>query len=636
MTTYTNDIYGVQQQIADEQAATEKSFLDDSYKLASVQGGMMLANARDIGRGKGNMYAGLGRMLTGEKEAIDPRIVRMQKLQAIMQQIPEPDTVDEYIQLSNLMNQAELYGEAKEAMKMANDIRSQLPTKSTAYKEYSEMTTNPTPEGFKEWYKEFKITGSKTPLTAKQEAFKQYQLRPDYKSGKLTAIDFEREWSKAGREEKQPDNMTAKNIALQEFLVSPEYQGGKKSIVDFETEWSAAGRAPVEDTQTRLSAKEQSLDNFINSSDYIGKGGTMTIMDWNKKWTESGQSANSTSVTNPETIAKTNILNSKITESFDILSSDPANRGMPQETLLSRAKVIGSDEFLKAIEDPTTSNLNTSADVGDFEYWKGRYPEKTDAEIFEIMAAMNASSPYNVNINQTRAFNRESIGERTNQIAQDSIQVETDLIRTEEMLRAYEEGAKSGWGQTWINTGNKIAQEFFGLPQEEGTVQTDRLEQLFKDYTLDRMAKLKGTPSDKDLDLVERAGATMDRSRAANTMIIEFDRFLLNEQKNQHDYMSNWLTGYIQKDNEYPAGYEWDAQINQFRNRNDKSKWNGEETDRLALIQAYGTNEFDEQGTLEAIEARQTQDEIEINQIVEEIDYEKQGENVLNRYGIKG
>ena len=636
MTTYTNDIYGVQQQIADEQAATEKSFLDDSYKLASVQGGMMLANARDIGRGKGNMYAGLGRMLTGEKEAIDPRIVRMQKLQAIMQQIPEPDTVDEYIQLSNLMNQAELYGEAKEAMKMANDIRSQLPTKSTAYKEYSEMTTNPNPEGFKEWYKEFKITGSKTPLTAKQEAFKQYQLRPDYKSGKLTAIDFEREWSKAGREEKQPDNMTAKNIALQEFLVSPEYQGGKKSIVDFETEWSAAGRAPVEDTQTRLSAKEQSLDNFINSSDYIGKGGTMTIMDWNKKWTESGQSANSTSVTNPETIAKTNILNSKITEAFDILSSDPANRGMPQETLLSRAKVIGSDEFLKAIEDPTTSNLNTSADVGDFEYWKGRYPEKTDAEIFEIMAAMNASSPYNVNINQTRAFNRESIGERTNQIAQDSIQVETDLIRTEEMLRAYEEGAKSGWGQTWINTGNKIAQEFFGLPQEEGTVQTDRLEQLFKDYTLDRMAKLKGTPSDKDLDLVERAGATMDRSRAANTMIIEFDRFLLNEQKNQHDYMSNWLTGYIQKDNEYPAGYEWDAQINQFRNRNDKSKWNGEETDRLALIQAYGTNEFDEQGTLEAIEARQTQDEIEINQIVEEIDYEKQGENVLNRYGIKG
>jgi len=638
-------------------------------------GGMMYASSM-VGDIKNQGLQTVAGMLGGVG---NPIMDQQRAITEVMDQFPNPQSAEDYTQIASAMNGKGLYNYAAMAMDRANEIKSQLPTKSTAYKEYSEMTTNPTPEGFKEWYKEFKITGSKTPLTAKQEAFKQYQLRPDYKSGKLTAIDFEREWSEAGRAEQKPDNMTAKDIALQEFLVSSEYQGGKKSIVDFEkewnsagraeqkpeqrtakslalekflvspeyingtkdiidfeTEWSAAGRAPEEDTQTRLSAKEQSLDNFINSSDYIGKGGTMTIMDWNKKWTESGQSASSTSVTNPEIIAKTNILNSKITEAFDILSSDPANRGMPQETLLSRAKVIGSDEFLKAIEDPATSNLNTSADVGDFEYWKGRYPEKTDAEIFEIMAAMNASSPYNVNINQTRAFNRESIGERTNQIAQDSIQVETDLIRTEEMLRAYEEGAKSGWGQTWINTGNKIAQEFFGLPQEEGTVQTDRLEQLFKDYTLDRMAKLKGTPSDKDLDLVERAGATMDRSRAANTMIIEFDRFLLNEQKNQHDYMSNWLTNYIKNENEYPAGYQWDAQINQFRNRNDKSKWKGEETDRLALIQAYGTNEFDEEGTLEAIEARQTQDEIEINQIIEEQDYEKQGEDVLSRYGIKG
>jgi hypothetical protein len=127
MTTYTNDIYGVQQQIADEQAAAEKSFLDDSYKLASVQGGMMLANARDIGRSEGNMYAGLGRMLTGEEEPVNPAMARMQKLESIMAKIPEPDTVDEYIQLANLMNQAGLFGDAQEAMKMANEMRSSMP-----------------------------------------------------------------------------------------------------------------------------------------------------------------------------------------------------------------------------------------------------------------------------------------------------------------------------------------------------------------------------------------------------------------------------------------------------------------------------------------------------------------------------
>ena len=633
---YSNDMFGLQQLMADEQAAQEQANINNAVNLASTKGAGMMYRAGSIGDQRGQTYASLGRMLTGQAEPVDPRMLRMQKLEEIRRKVPMPETAEDFINLAKLLNNAELYEEAGKAMTMANEIKAQLPTKSNAYKEYSEMTDNPTPEGFKEWYKEFKMTGSKTPLTAKQEAFKQYQLKPEYMSGELTAIDFEREWSQAGREEKQPDKMNAKDIALQEFLVSPEYQSGKKSIIDFETEWSAAGRAPQINTETRLSAKEMSLDNFLDSQDYVGNGGKMTIMDWNQKWTESGQSKSSSSITNPETIAKTNILNSKISEAFNTLSSDPANRGMPQETLLSRAKVLGSDEFLKAIEDPTTSDLNTSADVGDFEYWKNRYKDKTDEEVFEIMAAMNASSPYNVNINQTRQFNRESIATRTDQMAQDSIQVETDLIRTQEMLRAYEEGAKSGWGQSWINTGNKIAQEFFGLPQEAGTVQTDRLEQLFKEYTLDRMSKLKGTPSDKDLDLVERAGATMDRSRAANTMIIEFDRFLLNEQKNQQEYMSNWLTDYIKEYNEYPAGYQWDAQINQFRNRNDKSKWKGEETKRLALIQAYGTNEFDEEGTLEAIEARQTQDEIEINQIIEEINIEEQGEKVLNRYGIKG
>ena len=128
MTTYTNDIYGVQQQIADEKAKSERDFLADSYNLASVQGGMMLANARDIGRSQGDVYANLGRMLTGEEEAVDPRLVRMQKLQEIMEQVPEPDTYDEYIKLAGLMNKAELYGEATEAMKMANEIKSSMPT----------------------------------------------------------------------------------------------------------------------------------------------------------------------------------------------------------------------------------------------------------------------------------------------------------------------------------------------------------------------------------------------------------------------------------------------------------------------------------------------------------------------------
>ena len=170
MTTYTKDIYGVQQQLADEQAAQEQGYITEAVNLASVQGAGMMLNARDIGMRQGNVYANIGRMLTGEEEAVDPRLVRMQKLQAIMEQVPEPDTVDEYIQLANLMNQAGLYGEAQEAMKMANEIRSSMPAKSNAWKEYTEMTSNPTPEGFQIWYDKYKVTGSSKPTSYQEYA----------------------------------------------------------------------------------------------------------------------------------------------------------------------------------------------------------------------------------------------------------------------------------------------------------------------------------------------------------------------------------------------------------------------------------------------------------------------------------
>ena len=100
------------------------------------------------------------------------------------------------------------------------------------------------------------------------------------------------------------------------------------------------------------------------------------------------------------------------------------------------------------------------------------------------------------------------------------------------MIKAYKVGANSGWGEEWLNTARKIGEDFFGLPQTEGTIATEVLESLFKDYTWDRMAKLKGTPSDKDLDLVELAGATMNRSRAANMIIIEFDAELKENLEN--------------------------------------------------------------------------------------------------------
>ena len=196
MAEYTKDIYGVQQQIADEKAKSERDFLADSYNLASVQGGMMLANARDIGTRQGNVYANIGRMLTGEEEAVDPRMARMQKLQAIMEKIPEPDTVDEYIQLANLMNQAVLYSDAQEAMKMANEIRSSMPT----------------------------------PQTSKQIATQKFINSEAYKTGEKTMFDFETQWTAASTAPAKKDKQVSKDIALQNFLKSDYLKNSDQNV----------------------------------------------------------------------------------------------------------------------------------------------------------------------------------------------------------------------------------------------------------------------------------------------------------------------------------------------------------------------------------------------------------------------
>ncbi len=151
---YSNDMFGLQQLMADEQAAQQQSNINNAVNLASTKGAGMMYRAGGIGDQRGQAYASLGRMLTGQEEPVDPRMARMQKLEEIRRKVPMPETAEDFKNLARLLNGAELYEEAGKAMTMANEIKSQLPTKSTAYKEYSEMTTNPTPEGFKEWYKE--------------------------------------------------------------------------------------------------------------------------------------------------------------------------------------------------------------------------------------------------------------------------------------------------------------------------------------------------------------------------------------------------------------------------------------------------------------------------------------------------
>ena len=124
---YSNDMFGLQQLMADEQAAQQQSNINNAVNLASTKGAGMMYRAGGIGDQRGQAYASLGRMLTGQEQPVDPRMARMQKLEEIRRQVPMPETAEDFKNLARLLNGAELYEEANTAMSMANEIISSTP-----------------------------------------------------------------------------------------------------------------------------------------------------------------------------------------------------------------------------------------------------------------------------------------------------------------------------------------------------------------------------------------------------------------------------------------------------------------------------------------------------------------------------
>ena len=130
MAEYTNDMFGLQQLMKDEEAAKEQSYIDNAYKLGGGKRAGMMLYAMGDARRTGDAYESLGNMLTGKGAPVDPRVERMQKLQAIQQEFPEPETMADYQKLVGVFNKAGLPGEAQKAQEMVNSIRSSQPTRT--------------------------------------------------------------------------------------------------------------------------------------------------------------------------------------------------------------------------------------------------------------------------------------------------------------------------------------------------------------------------------------------------------------------------------------------------------------------------------------------------------------------------
>ena len=155
MAEYSNDMFGLNQQIIDEKAATEQSYIDNAYKLGGDKRAGMMLYAMGDARREAGAYDAATRMLTGKQEAVDPRVLKMQKLETIRQKFPEPETMADYQELVGVFNRAGLPGEAQKAQEMVNSIRSSQPVRTKTIQNgvyYWDDTGLPVVEGATENY----------------------------------------------------------------------------------------------------------------------------------------------------------------------------------------------------------------------------------------------------------------------------------------------------------------------------------------------------------------------------------------------------------------------------------------------------------------------------------------------------
>jgi len=378
-----------------------------------------------------------------------------------------------------------------------------------------------------------------------------------------------------------------------------------KDGVPFKELGSQATDAPTSETYGYKEIKTEDLTTGVDKIETYLTGSDGKIIG-EPEYTRTVDKASST-ITDPTKIAQTNMLNSHINEASTSLRLLPEWSNATEEQIMAEARTIGSEKFLE--ESPAAGD--TSINVDDFLFYDAKrqagntqfveaigktYAEMTDDDIRKLVRLQKPTSPENVIKTELFKTNLANVNELQKEMNLKVDQAYSDQMIHKKMLEAFAIGADTGFGAEFQLAVNQFGVSFLGLDPSKEMVATEVLRSQMKQMTLDRMEKLKGTPSDKDLDLVADAGANMDKSPQANMIIIGFELFLEQELMNRQKFMLNWVDNYTKDHpNEYPSAAQYMTVEDAFRNRNDESRWSplaGTEADRQLAISIWGTNEF--------------------------------------------
>ena len=371
---------------------------------------------------------------------------------------------------------------------------------------------------------------------------------------------------------------TSKQVALKNFMANDDYigNGGTKTILDFERDYKAATTTPtIPDPKT---SKEIALADFLISKAY--QQGTKSVTEWEAEWNEA-TAASKSGGGEADDLALQLLINSPEYKN--------AGSNAQVEMLMKHKEDWGDDgyrfDYLKNLDD---MKKEINPDTGEL------FTHKEAMEKLDFIKRRQVSEEVEIAAAKSRIESRDVIVKTYN----DDASVAWDEIQSlERILKAYKDGAVSGQLKSTMTKLAGIMDSLGFQIDKEKLVSTELLITEFADIALQRMGQLSGSASDNDIIFVKEGAANIKNTKETNMLLVDMALYYAHEKQEAADFLSTYLSSQT----ETPESWEITAMMEAFKNRGDSSEralakygaaWKAAGLDREQAVARHGDNQF--------------------------------------------
>ena len=301
-------------------------------------------------------------------------------------------------------------------------------------------------------------------------------------------------------------------------------------------------------------------------------------------------------------------------------SADSINKGVEASLALFRT----TKEYLAA-NTPTKQLALESAHIKKFNKLNDQAIQDYAAEIAGYMAMTNPDTGNLYTNPEATKLAAERQRETTEQVlAQESGKINlaymakfqqdtdddaytasTEIQGLENIIEAYKNGGQTGQLQSTMIALQGYLKDFGFEMDEDRLANSEVLVKEFASIALGRMGQLSGSASDNDILFVKQGAASLDKTKGANMLLVDMALFYAKEKQQQALFLNDFISTF----DGVPTQNQISKAMRAFKNRGDTSEkamnkygktW-GSEEERLALVEVYGTNQYDRKGQLEKL-----------------------------------